>query len=153
MQIFIWLIGLFVGCLLYKMDCFYFGPLNNFYNTVILVRSVIKVLNRNFLFIEKVQASLDLILSRALARDKIYNFFETFVYFNGVFYRSNKLCAEVKKKKIILKISKIFWRKSGNQLKHYSTRSIMYRSFNFLARWLLYYEIHVEVSKNDTIVS
>ena len=36
------------------------------YNTVILVRSVIRFLNRHFLFIEKVQAFLDLILSRAL---------------------------------------------------------------------------------------
>ena len=37
------------------------------YNTVILVHSFIKFLDRNFLFIEKVQAFLDLILSRALA--------------------------------------------------------------------------------------
>ena len=42
------------------------------YNTVILVRSVRKFLDRNFLFIEKVQAFSDLILSRALTRDK-YN--------------------------------------------------------------------------------
>ena len=41
------------------------------YNSVILVRSVIKFLDRNFLFIEKVQAFLDLIFSRGLARDKI----------------------------------------------------------------------------------
>ncbi len=41
------------------------------HNTVILVRSIIKFLGRNCLFIEKVQAFLDLILSRALARDKI----------------------------------------------------------------------------------
>ena len=41
------------------------------FNTVILVRSVIKFLDRNFLFIEKVQVFLDLILSRALAKDKI----------------------------------------------------------------------------------
>ena len=41
------------------------------YNTVILVRSVIKFLNRNFLFIEKVLAFLDSILSRAIARNKI----------------------------------------------------------------------------------
>ena len=33
------------------------------YNTVILVRIVIKFLDRHFLFIEKVQAFLDLILS------------------------------------------------------------------------------------------
>ena len=36
-----------------------------------MVRSVIKFLDRNFLFIEKVQAFLDLMSSRALARDKI----------------------------------------------------------------------------------
>ena len=42
------------------------------FNTVILVRSIIKFLDRNFLFIEKVQAFLDLILSRALAGTK-YN--------------------------------------------------------------------------------
>ena len=41
------------------------------YNTVILVRSVKKFLDKNFLFIEKVQAFSDFILSRALARDKI----------------------------------------------------------------------------------
>ena len=35
------------------------------YNTVILVRSVKKVLDKNFLFMEMVQAYLDLILSRA----------------------------------------------------------------------------------------
>ena len=40
------------------------------YNIVIWVRSVIKFLGRNFLFIEKVQAFLDLIMSRALARAK-----------------------------------------------------------------------------------
>ena len=44
------------------------------YNTVILVRFVIKFLDRHFLFIEKVQAFLDLILSWALARDKIRTF-------------------------------------------------------------------------------
>ena len=37
----------------------------NIYNIVILVHSVLKFLNRNFLFIQKVQAFLDLILSRA----------------------------------------------------------------------------------------
>ena len=42
-------------------------------NTVILVHSVIKFLDRDFLFIEKVQAFLDLILSRGLARDKIWS--------------------------------------------------------------------------------
>ena len=41
------------------------------YNTGILVRSAIKFLDRNFLFIEKVQVFLDLILSGALARDRI----------------------------------------------------------------------------------
>ena len=40
------------------------------YNPVILVRSVIKCLDRNFLF-KKVQAFLDLFLSQALATDKI----------------------------------------------------------------------------------
>ena len=34
------------------------------YNTVILIRSVIKFLDRNFLFIEKVQAFLDYNLKR-----------------------------------------------------------------------------------------
>ena len=43
-----------------------------FYNTVNLVRSVIKFLDKKFLFIEKVQAFLDLILFRALTSDK-YN--------------------------------------------------------------------------------
>ena len=37
------------------------------YNTIILVRSVIKFLDRNFLFFEKVQVFLYFILSRALA--------------------------------------------------------------------------------------
>ena len=41
------------------------------YNNIILVRSVVKFLHRHFLFIEKVQAFLDLILYRALAREKI----------------------------------------------------------------------------------
>ena len=36
-----------------------------------MVRSVIKFLDRNFLFIKKVQAFLDLMSSCALARDKI----------------------------------------------------------------------------------
>ena len=42
------------------------------YNTVILVRSGIKFLDKKCLYTSKVQAFLDLILSRALARDK-YN--------------------------------------------------------------------------------
>ena len=37
------------------------------YNTIILVRSVIKFLDRNFLFFEKVQVFLYFILSRDLA--------------------------------------------------------------------------------------
>jgi len=41
------------------------------YNTGILVGSAIKFLDRNFLFIEKVKVFLDLILSGALARDRI----------------------------------------------------------------------------------
>ena len=41
------------------------------YNTVILVHSVIKFFDRNFLFIEKVLALIDLIFFRALERDKI----------------------------------------------------------------------------------
>ena len=41
------------------------------YNNIILVRSVVKFLDRHFLFIEKVQAFLDLILYRALGREKI----------------------------------------------------------------------------------
>jgi len=36
------------------------------YNTVILIRSVLKFLDRNFLFVEKVQVILDLILSQTL---------------------------------------------------------------------------------------
>ena len=39
-------------------------------NTVILVRSFINFIDRNFLFIDKVQAFLDLITCRALAKDK-----------------------------------------------------------------------------------
>ena len=41
------------------------------YNIVTLVRGAIKFLGRNFLFIKKVQAFLDIILSLALAREKI----------------------------------------------------------------------------------
>ena len=44
---------------------------NNYLKHCYFFRSVIKFLDRNFLFIEKVQAFLDLILSRALAGDKI----------------------------------------------------------------------------------
>ena len=57
---------------------------SNIYNSDILVRSVIKFLDRYFLFIKKVQAFLDLILSQALGK-----FYETFVYlsyFNGYFW-------------------------------------------------------------------
>ena len=36
------------------------------YNTVILIRSILKFLDRNFLFVEKVQVILDLILSQTL---------------------------------------------------------------------------------------
>ena len=40
----------------------YLNDILTIYNNFILVRSVIKFLARNFLFIEKVQAFLDLIL-------------------------------------------------------------------------------------------
>ena len=40
------------------------------YNTVILVRSFINFIDRNFLFIVTVQAFLDLITCRSLTKDK-----------------------------------------------------------------------------------
>ena len=43
------------------------------YNAVILIRNFIKFLDRNFLFIEKVQAFLDLIFCRTLAIGTKYN--------------------------------------------------------------------------------
>ena len=58
-------------CKLYKQQEFFVQTMLTIYNTVILVRSVIQFLCRTFLFIEKVQSFLDLILSQALARDKI----------------------------------------------------------------------------------
>ena len=47
-----------IGVLLQRLKNI-LGPVLTIYNTFILVRSVIKFLNRNFLFIEKVQAFLE----------------------------------------------------------------------------------------------
>ena len=54
---------------MYKID--WRGGVKKSFNRTdpILVRSVIKFLDRNMLFVERVQVLLELILSRALAKD------------------------------------------------------------------------------------
>jgi len=86
------------------------------YNTVILVRSVIKFLDSNFLFIEKVQAFLKLGTKYDLKRQKPSRYRENLSPKIKIlsWYKFN---FHFKWKKIFWKYPIFFWRKSENQSK------------------------------------